>query len=1802
MYQNIESFKLFISIAAILAGIAVITSKNPVISVFYLISLYLLVAIYLMGIGITYIGISYIIIYVGAIAILFLFIIMMIDIEVVPSSSRTRSTTPLMVFLLTLFLWVFNQFNYNLGFNKFKNVSASFNDFQNIYLELTNLDAYLSATKNGMSFQESNIENLQNNFEDFIEYPILNYEEENNKVIITKNNEDYESIKDNMNFESKNNIISDNSINSINNSKSNLGIEELDIINNTIIKPNDTIVKEVLDTSYDSFNLIYHSVIIPTWESMLGNVTQIAAIGYTLYSNYSSFLFILSILLLLGMIGAIVLTGNDSREVKVVTILKDKNIVHKSAESKLKNSKHQLSFQLLGLLDLNENPILYECYLNFNLVCKFFSIIILSIQQILIFGIIGTLCILFVGWSVFFIPWAKIGKIVYFFNNKHKTNATVNIPLKYELIPEGGIGSSDSGTGNNSDNEQEGDNPENEGGDNPNNEGGNNPENEGSNNSENEGSNNPEKEEGNNPNNEEGNNSNDERGNNPNNEGEDSDSDTLNDDVDGGDNSDADTVDSGSTAYDPDSDTLYSGSDVYDSGTDAVDSDSDGWDSDSDTLNSDSDPYNNEGGQGNSSTQESNIISEAETQMRTDWENAIREVQEARPDLPSDTAAAVNRVWNNFDIFVPRESTPEAVRMEHISRMLRTFRESNGIGRSDNNGDNNQSMILIGFLGDPNNYFSFVPSNVSEWINSLVKINWGEYIGDYPPVEGILIFVANIIFLYFGWYILAMDPGPRPGGGSGAGVGLGYPTPAPDANGVIWFPDNAGGSFPKPPQRPKWPKDPKTEGIVEDPKFQMKADMIQVDLENEIKYVDWCMAGPGYSTEEPMREWWWYWNRIAREYGLNDRDREVDMWLRFYNYRNWGLLHCQQARDRAIELANQPRERRGLFFIPLFISYDNSYSENNWVNYLLNTNLEFINDLIIVVLICMGFLIILLSTFSLVYLVINIKNNIKTKISFSQIKSKLSDFYGLNPEDLILHKRTKGQNKNKNKKKNQEKAPETGSPSGQEPGSSGQQSNSSNQNSNNSSGQNPKKSSDSDNSSNSDSSNVDSSSNSLRNSKSATSSLFGRPSNWKDLSIQQSRTPTPAEARIMTKLEVDYRLLQREMPGIDVNEVKNIWDKFNSEFPNLSEQQRLEHLSELVKMGKILNKTRLRNWKMKEIIINNGKNSKGSSAGISFSIPFWVKEKEKEISSNISSNKDLGPSLSEESKDLVLSSMEEDQDAIQYFSEESNNLFLNLPQEDREELVLSSLELYCPELVANIREKKMAIYDEFIIDSHRLVDVPYLDINGNNVTSDYEIDGFNLDNFISSDNSLTIIMSILWLVVIANLIWFMIQFYKMLFRISPSFRRLISFLNEVIKKLSQFKLSKFFSKLVNFEKKQYGRKNLSFKLMKERKLITIDKLQGRIKLIKCKKKSSIKSIYITQIIQLKKMKEILKSMENIKTELEMWKNEKTNKDEISNKDNRNFSLKGVVSMPYFVYQEINFVVYSVFIIIAYYISSWIIKLIENRRIKLLKKELKMQICENRIKELNNLNEVLTKELKNLVYVKSSKVSYINKQEDVIESFQIIASCLEVLLLAFELLNYYENLLEKIKNNIKKDENGINNKNDKVDEIEARNGDRNVNGKKMGIYVPFFVEDPKELINVLLSTLNTLFIFAVALAVVGLVLLTSNNFFSLFNLYTAKGGGFECGFTSFFQTRQRYNVVFYRVGLIFLMLDLEIFVTFPFPVALGKVQIIRKYVMCGFLVLLMIGLTYELKEGAVDITSMKVISTFKIERIGELNKS
>lgn len=113
---------LFINLLAfgtLLSSVFSITSKNPVISVIFLITTFVQAAGYLILIGINFIGISYVVIYVGAIAVLFLFVIMMINIkltDILETGTQYTKNLPLAIAIVSLFIFIIFTiipFNFN---------------------------------------------------------------------------------------------------------------------------------------------------------------------------------------------------------------------------------------------------------------------------------------------------------------------------------------------------------------------------------------------------------------------------------------------------------------------------------------------------------------------------------------------------------------------------------------------------------------------------------------------------------------------------------------------------------------------------------------------------------------------------------------------------------------------------------------------------------------------------------------------------------------------------------------------------------------------------------------------------------------------------------------------------------------------------------------------------------------------------------------------------------------------------------------------------------------------------------------------------------------------------------------------------------------------------------------------------------------------------------------------------------------------------------------------------------------------------------------------------------------------------------------------------------------------------------------------------------------------------------------------------------------------------------------------------------------------------------------------------------
>ena len=170
------------SLLAIICGILVIITKNPIISVLFLIGLFLSIAGYLMLLGLNFIGISYLLVYVGAVSILFLFILMLINVRISELLSNTSNSIPLAIFISISFNYPVYQIlpyslvsfnNYIIDFNRSNNIVNNswnhilFNNNVNIKLsgnQLDNSEIYFVTSKiwDGNLAENSHITSIGN--------------------------------------------------------------------------------------------------------------------------------------------------------------------------------------------------------------------------------------------------------------------------------------------------------------------------------------------------------------------------------------------------------------------------------------------------------------------------------------------------------------------------------------------------------------------------------------------------------------------------------------------------------------------------------------------------------------------------------------------------------------------------------------------------------------------------------------------------------------------------------------------------------------------------------------------------------------------------------------------------------------------------------------------------------------------------------------------------------------------------------------------------------------------------------------------------------------------------------------------------------------------------------------------------------------------------------------------------------------------------------------------------------------------------------------------------------------------------------------------------------------------------------------------------------------------------------------------------------------------------------------------------------------------------------------------------------
>lgn len=157
-----DEFLLVISLISIFLGILVVISKNPIISVLFLIGLFMSISFYLMFLGLNFLGLSYLLVYIGAVSILFLFILMLINVRVSELLSDTYNSIVLSILITVYFSFSINQIMpYNiLGSNNMYGNIKSKNEFIDVFSLKSNTNNELFYT----SFEtwDNNLSSISN--------------------------------------------------------------------------------------------------------------------------------------------------------------------------------------------------------------------------------------------------------------------------------------------------------------------------------------------------------------------------------------------------------------------------------------------------------------------------------------------------------------------------------------------------------------------------------------------------------------------------------------------------------------------------------------------------------------------------------------------------------------------------------------------------------------------------------------------------------------------------------------------------------------------------------------------------------------------------------------------------------------------------------------------------------------------------------------------------------------------------------------------------------------------------------------------------------------------------------------------------------------------------------------------------------------------------------------------------------------------------------------------------------------------------------------------------------------------------------------------------------------------------------------------------------------------------------------------------------------------------------------------------------------------------------------------------------
>lgn len=109
-----------------------------------------------------------------------------------------------------------------------------------------------------------------------------------------------------------------------------------------------------------------------------------------------------------------------------------------------------------------------------------------------------------------------------------------------------------------------------------------------------------------------------------------------------------------------------------------------------------------------------------------------------------------------------------------------------------------------------------------------------------------------------------------------------------------------------------------------------------------------------------------------------------------------------------------------------------------------------------------------------------------------------------------------------------------------------------------------------------------------------------------------------------------------------------------------------------------------------------------------------------------------------------------------------------------------------------------------------------------------------------------------------------------------------------------------------------------------------------------------------------------------------------------------------------------------------------------------------------------------------------------------------------------------------------------------------------------------------------------FLYLIVAPILSVILIGLNYLISNSNSYVEKDGPFECGFTSYQQSRSAFSVAFILIAILFLPFDLEISSILPYMVSAYHNHLYGLTILLVFLLSLVIAFVFEINLGALNL--------------------